>query len=140
MKTITTLAFTPRRSKPYQRAKLLGVESVADLRAECAKLPHSQETFPFDPTTLVFKVAGKMYALTDISAEDLSLKVKPERGEELRAAYPAITAGYHLNKRHWVTLRLDGSLPDDLVRELLRGSHALVVAGLPRARREELGL
>ncbi|GAA5504192.1 hypothetical protein Dxin01_03961 [Deinococcus xinjiangensis] len=142
MKTITTLAFTPRRSKPYQRAKLLGVESVADLRAECAKLPHSQETFPFDPTTLVFKVAGKMYALTDISAEDLSLslKVKPERGEELRAAYPAITAGYHLNKRHWVTLRLDGSLPDDLVRELLRGSHALVVAGLTRAAREELGL
>lgn len=118
------------------------MQSIAELRAACAALSHSQETFPFDATTLVFKVAGKMYALTDIASDDLSvsLKVRPERGDELRAEYAQITPGYHLNKRHWVTVKLDGSLPDALVQELLQGSYALVVAGLTRAVRAELGL
>ncbi|MFC3833181.1 MULTISPECIES: MmcQ/YjbR family DNA-binding protein [Deinococcus] len=117
------------------------MQSIADVRAACAALPHSQETFPFGPTTLVFKVAGKMYALTDIHADPVtvSVKVRPERGDELRAAHDAITPGYHLNKRHWITVTLDGRVPGDLVRELLAGSHALVVAGLTRAQRAELG-
>lgn len=118
------------------------MNTIADLRAACAALPGSQETFPFDMTTLVFKVGGKMYALTDIQATELSvsLKVKPERGEELRAQHDGITPGYHLNKRHWVTVSLDGGVPDELAQELLKGSHALVVAGLTRAQRAELGL
>ncbi len=122
------------------------MQSIADLRALCAELPHSRETFPFGATTLVFKVgpadAGKMYALTDVQADpvSVSLKVRPERGEELRAAHAAITPGYHLNKRHWVTVTLDGRVPDDLIRELIVGSHALVVGGLTRAQREDLGL
>lgn len=115
------------------------MQTVADLRAACADLPGSQETFPFDASTLVFKVAGRMYALTDLGAEPLtlSLKVRPEDGEALRAGYSGIAAGYHLNKRHWVTLTLD-RVPQALVAELLRGSYALVVAGLTRAQRREL--
>ncbi|MVN85273.1 MmcQ/YjbR family DNA-binding protein [Deinococcus sp. HMF7620] len=116
--------------------------SIADLRAACAALPGSQETFPFDATTLVFKVGSKMYALTDIQAEPLTLsvKVRPEHGEDLRAAHEAIAPGYHLNKRHWVTVTLDGRVPAALVQELLAGSHALVVGGLTRVQRAELGL
>ncbi|QFP78049.1 MmcQ/YjbR family DNA-binding protein [Deinococcus sp. AJ005] len=118
------------------------MQTVAQLREACAWLACSQETFPFGPTTLVWKVGGKVYGLSDISADPLtlSLKVRPERGDDLRAAHAAIVPGYHLNKRHWVTLTLDGSLPDVLVGELLEGSHALVVAGLTRAARAELGL
>lgn len=116
------------------------MHTVADLRAACAALPGSTETFPFGASTLVFKVAGRMYALTDIQAEPLSLSLKcdPARAERLRAEHAAITPGYHLNKRHWNTLTLDGQLTDALVAELLRHSYDLVVAGLTRAQRAEL--
>ena len=114
--------------------------STADVRGVCAALPGSRETFPFGAATLVFKVAGKMYALTDLTADPvtLSLKVRPEDGEALRATYPAVQPGYHLNKRHWVTVTLDGTVPEGAVCELLAGSHALVVAGLTRAQRADL--
>ncbi|WP_306468273.1 MmcQ/YjbR family DNA-binding protein [Deinococcus alpinitundrae] len=117
----------------------VAIHTVAAIRAACAALPHSRETFPFGAATLVFKVGGKMYALTDIHAESLSLslKVRLERGEALRAEHAAITPGYHLNKRHWITLQLD-SVPGDLACELLAESHALVLAGLTRAQRAEL--
>ncbi|KQR04729.1 MmcQ/YjbR family DNA-binding protein [Deinococcus sp. Leaf326] len=115
------------------------MQTVAELRAACAELRGSQETFPFGASTLVFKVAGRMYALTDLGADPLtlSLKVRPERGEALRAEYPGIVPGYHLNKRHWVTLTLD-AVPQALATELLRGSYALVVAGLTREQRRGL--
>ncbi|ADV66585.1 MmcQ/YjbR family DNA-binding protein [Deinococcus maricopensis] len=115
---------------------------IADIRAACAALPGSRETFPFDQTTLVFKVAGKMYALTDIQADPvtLSLKCDPARAETLRAEHAAIVGGYHLNKRHWNTVTLDGTVPDALVHELLQHSYALVVARLTRAERAELHL
>ena len=118
------------------------MQTVSDLRAACASLPGTQETFPFDATTLVFKVGGKMYALTDVQGDPVtvSLKVTPERGEELRAAFPAITPGYHLNKRHWITVTLDGRVPDRLLHELIVDSHTLVVRGMTRALRAELGL
>ena len=117
------------------------MQTVAAVRELCAALPESRETFPFGMDTLVFKVSGKMYALMGIQADPLtlSLKVRPEHGDELRMAHPAIRPGYHLNKRHWVTLRL-GGVPDELSGELLRGSYALVVRGLTRAQRAELGL
>lgn len=116
------------------------MHTVADLRAACAALPGSAETFPFDASTLVFKVAGKMYALTDITAEPLTLSLKcdPERAAQLRADHEAITPGYHLNKRHWNTLTLDARLPDALVAELLRHSYELVVESLTRAQRAAL--
>lgn len=116
------------------------MQSVTEIRAACGALAGSRETFPFDATTLIFKVGGKMYALTDLTGDPvaLSVKVRPEHGEALRATYPAIVPGHHLNKRHWVTLTLDGRLPADLARELLTGSHALVVGGLTRAGRAAL--
>ncbi|GGO20895.1 MmcQ/YjbR family DNA-binding protein [Deinococcus humi] len=87
-------------------------------------------------------MGGKVYALTDITADPLtlSLKVRPPHGDELRAAHDAIASGYHLNKRHWIPVTLDGSVPDPLLSDLLEGSYALVTAGLTRARRAELGL
>lgn len=115
------------------------MQTVAEL-CELRSLPQSQETFPFDAMALVFKVGGKMYALTDIHADPLhlSVKVRPADGERLRAEYPPIVGGYHLNKRHWITFPLDGSLPADVVRQLVAGSYALVVAGLTEAQRTAL--
>ncbi|CAM3517930.1 MmcQ/YjbR family DNA-binding protein [Deinococcus frigens] len=118
------------------------MQSVAELREACARLACSEEPFPFGPGTLVFSVGGKVYALSDITADPLtlSLKVRPTYGEELRTGHNAIVPGPHLNKRRWITATLDGSLPDALVEGLLEGSHALVVAGLTRAQRAALVL
>jgi predicted DNA-binding protein (MmcQ/YjbR family) len=89
----------------------------------------------------VFKVAGKMFALSSLRSRPLQVSVKcePELAEGLRATYPAIQPGYHLNKRHWNTITLDGSLPDAMVLDMLEDSYDLVVAGLPRAMRLLLG-
>ena len=124
------------------------MRTLEDLRGACGTLPHSLETFPFDDVTLVFKVGyftkSKMYALTDVTGDPLrlSLKVDPGRGEELRETYPqSVVPGHHLNKKHWVTVTLDGSIPTELVRELLHGSYLLVTKkGFTRAERAELGL
>lgn len=123
------------------------MQTLEALRAACDALPHSLETFPFDDETLVFKVGyftkSRMYALTDITQEPLrlSLKVDPQRGHELRQQYPqSITPGDHLNKKHWITLKLD-EVPTDLVHELLRGSYLLVTKkGFTKAERADLGL
>lgn len=89
----------------------------------------------------MFKVAGKVFALSRLGARPLtvSLKCEPELAERLRATYPAVQPGYHLNKRHWNTVEVDGSLPDRLVFDLIEDSYDLVVAGLPRRVQAELG-
>ena len=116
------------------------MQTVSQLREACQQLTGSAETFPFGLDTLVLKAGGKVYALIGLEAEplQLSLKCDPERAEALRQEHPAIVPGYHLNKRHWNTLTLDGSLPDPLVQELLEHSHALVVKSLTKAQRAEL--
>ena len=90
----------------------------------------------------MFKVEGKMFALSVLDARPLkvSLKCEPELARALRVSYPAVEPGYHLNKRHWNTVTLDGSLPDKLVRDMLEDSYDLVVEGLSRAARARLGL
>jgi predicted DNA-binding protein (MmcQ/YjbR family) len=92
--------------------------------------------------TLVAKVGGKMFALLSLTAvpAQLSLKVDPGYGDMLRATFAAIQPGYHLNKRHWITLTLDGSLEPGLVQSLIDESYHLVRRGLPRAARERLAL
>jgi predicted DNA-binding protein (MmcQ/YjbR family) len=92
------------------------------------------EEFPFGERTSVFKVAGKMFALTRLTAEPLevSLKCDPLLADDLRASYDAIRPGYHLNKRHWITVTLGGDAGDALVRDLIEDSHDLV---RPRRRR-----
>jgi predicted DNA-binding protein (MmcQ/YjbR family) len=113
---------------------------AATLRAACLGHHGAQETFPFAPETSVFKVVGKVFALTRLGGEPLlvSLKCEPEIAERLRAAHLEIIPGYHLNKRHWNTVDLAGSLPDRMVLDMIEDSYDLVVAGLPRATRERL--
>jgi len=113
----------------------------SELRDECLALPGAEETFPFGPQTSVFKVAEKMFALSRLDASSLSvsLKCEPALAEALRESHAAVTPGYHLNKRHWNTVAIDGSLPDDTIREMIEDSYDLVVSRLPRARRQALG-
>jgi predicted DNA-binding protein (MmcQ/YjbR family) len=114
---------------------------AAGLRAWCLRQPGAIEDFPFGPETSVFKVAGKMFALSRLERTPLEVSVKcePDLAVALRDSYPAIRAGYHLNKRHWNTITLDGSIPDDLVRDLIEDSYDLVVSALPAKLREQLG-
>ncbi|TNC27059.1 MmcQ/YjbR family DNA-binding protein [Amycolatopsis alkalitolerans] len=113
---------------------------AAELKRTCLGLPGAREEFPFDEGTSVFKVAGKMFALSALRGTPLrvSLKCEPDLAVQLRQEYPAITAGYHLSKRHWNTVLLDGSVPGRLVREMIEDSYDLVVAKLPRREQEKL--
>jgi predicted DNA-binding protein (MmcQ/YjbR family) len=113
----------------------------AELRDYCLSLPGAEETFPFGPVTSVFKVAEKMFALSQLGADSLrvSLKCEPELAESLRGAHAAVLPGYHLNKRHWNTVIIDGSLPDVAIRDMIEDSYDLVVSKLPSARRHALG-
>ncbi len=115
----------------------LVVMTPDELAALCLSLPQTIETYPFGEQTTVFKTSGngKIFALGVLDAVPLtiSVKVDPEEGRALREEYPQhITPGYHLNKRHWITLLLDGTLEDALVEQLLRDSHALVRPKTPR--------
>jgi predicted DNA-binding protein (MmcQ/YjbR family) len=105
--------------------------------ARCRGLAKVSEEFPFSDTAAVFKVHGKMFAIVDIGdgPGTVSLKCDPGYATALRQQHPAVTPGYHLNKRHWNTVALDGSVPDELLAEWIGDSYALVVASLPRALR-----
>ena len=111
------------------------------LRQLCLSFPGAYEDFPFGPEHSVFKVGGKMFALSTLERRPLevSAKCEPDLALQLRDTYSAIRPGYHLNKRHWNTITLDGSLSDELVRELITDSYDLVVSALPKRTREELG-
>jgi predicted DNA-binding protein (MmcQ/YjbR family) len=115
--------------------------TTSELRGYCLSLAGAEETFPFGTETSVFKVAGKMFALSRLGASPLSVSVKcdPLLAEQLRATHAAIGPGYHLNKRHWNTVVLDGSLTVRTVCDMIEDSYDLVVSGLPRVRRLALG-
>ena len=115
--------------------------NLADVCAHCLSLPCVEETTPFGPDTLVYKVGGKMFALAspDEYPPRINLKCDPERALELRDRYEEITPGYHMNKRHWNTLDLGGRLSNKLVLELIDHSYQLVVASLPKKVREGMG-
>lgn len=113
--------------------------NIEDFREYCLCKPGVTEEFPFDEVTLVFKVMGKMFALTNLDGEwSLALKCDPQRAIELREQFPAIQPGYHMNKVHWNTVLMDGSLPESLIVEMIDQSYQLVVSGLPRKVKEEL--
>jgi predicted DNA-binding protein (MmcQ/YjbR family) len=113
--------------------------NIETFRQLCLQKPGATEETPFGPDTLVFKVAGKMFALTDLDTfASVNLKCDPERALELREEHEGILPGYHMNKVHWNTVRTDGSVKDALVRELLDHSYALVVASLPKKTRDSL--
>jgi predicted DNA-binding protein (MmcQ/YjbR family) len=110
---------------------------AAELRRCCLAHAGAFEDFPFGPEHSVFKVGGKMFALSSLDRTPLEVSVKcePELAVDLRDSYDAIRPGYHLNKRHWNTITLDDSLPDHLVRDLIEDSYDLVANALPKARR-----
>ncbi|UXY27469.1 MmcQ/YjbR family DNA-binding protein [Streptomyces sp. HUAS TT20] len=112
-----------------------------ELRAFCLSFNAVVEDFPFSPGVSVFKVLGKMFALSSLDERPLTVNLKcdPEDAVRLRGEYEGLIApGYHMNKRHWNTVTVDGELPERLVRELIEDSYDLVVAGLPRADRLRL--
>jgi predicted DNA-binding protein (MmcQ/YjbR family) len=113
-----------------------------ELRRCCLGRPGAVEDFPFGEQVSVFKVASKMFALSELDGLPLevSLKCDPDLAVALRSQHAAIRAGYHLNKRHWNTVTLDGSLDDDEIQDMIQDSYDLVAAKLTRAQRGELGL
>ena len=114
--------------------------TLADFCDLCQGLPGAEETVPFGPDVLVYKVCGKMFAVAVPGEypQRVGLKCDPERALELRDRYEDIVPGYHMNKKHWNTLHLEGQLPHALIVELIRHSYDLVVASLPRKLRAEL--
>jgi predicted DNA-binding protein (MmcQ/YjbR family) len=117
-----------------------------ELRAYLLAKPGAWEDQPFGPETLVYKVKSKMFALTALDESILKgavfyvvLKCDPTWAMLLRDAYPAVTGAWHFNKRHWNSVDLDGTIPDDELREMIDHSYRLVVKGLSKREREELG-
>jgi predicted DNA-binding protein (MmcQ/YjbR family) len=113
--------------------------NIESYRAICVSLKGVTEEFPFGENTLVHKVMGKMFALTDIEDFDsVNLKVDPEAGVELRERYPGVSPGYHMNKKHWITVQMDGSIPDKLLRQWVEDSYNLVASGLTKTQQRAL--
>ena len=112
-----------------------------DLRTVCMSFAGAEEMYPFSPDASVFKVRGKIFAIAHLSVEPqhISLKCEPELAVQLRNDWDAVTAGYHLNKRHWNTVVVDGSVPDRLVRDMVEDSYDLIVSALPKRVQGELG-
>ena len=114
---------------------------IETFRKYCFALPGVEETLPFGPDTLVYKVMGKVFAITGLDDEEfkVNLKCDPERAIELRDEYPGrIEPGFHMNKKHWNTVSFEDDLPNPLLIDLIRHSYDLVVEGLPAKIKIEL--
>lgn len=113
---------------------------VDEFTAYCLSKKGVTDSFPFDKTTLVFKVMNKMFALTGLDREGftVNLKCDPERSVELRAEHPEIQPGYHMNKKHWNTIDFEGGLDEKLLIELIDHSYELVASSLKKADKEIL--
>ena len=114
--------------------------NIIELREFCLSLPCSSEDMPFDETTVCFRVANKIFAMTD--TEDIptrvNLKCEPELAIHLREIYSSIIPGYHCNKKHWNTLILDGSLSIELIKKLIQHSYTLIFKSLKVKQKNEL--
>jgi predicted DNA-binding protein (MmcQ/YjbR family) len=113
---------------------------IEALREYCLKKKGVTESFPFGESTLVFKVKEKLFLLMGLDESPLQFNVKadPDRAQELRESYASILPGYHMNKKHWNTVIVDGTIPMKLIREMIDDSYRLVVASLPKKQREGL--
>jgi len=113
--------------------------NIETLREYCLSKKGVTEGFPFDESTLVFKVMGKMFALTDLVDEfSINLKCDPEKAIELREMYASVQPGYHMSKKHWNTIYVDGSISDKLICEWIDDSYNLIVASLPAKVRNSM--
>ena len=112
---------------------------IEEIRAYCLTKKAVEEGFPFGDTTLVIKVGGKIFVLINLDGDpSMNLKCDPDRAIDLREANPAIIPGYHMNKKHWNTVVLDGSLPKRLILEMIDHSYELVFQSLPLKLRLEI--
>ena len=110
--------------------------NIERAREYCLALPQVTEDFPFDETTLVFRIGGKIFAMLDLeNTEWFVLKCQPEYAIELRERYPDIAPAWHMNKKHWNQLNLYGNLPDDLVQALIQHSYDEVVKKMSKKQR-----
>ncbi len=113
--------------------------NIEDFRGYCLSKNGVSESFPFDETTLVFKVMDKMFALTDTEDDfSINLKCDPEKAFELRERYPAVKPGYHMSKKHWNTVIIDGSVDDEILYKWIDDSYNLIVGKLTKTLRESL--
>jgi len=113
--------------------------NIESFRSFCLLKKGVTEEFPFDENTLVFKVMGKMFALTNLdSFESINLKCDPEDGVQLREQYSSVLPGYHMNKKHWITVLMDGSIPDKLIQEWIEQSYQLVASSLTKSQKIDL--
>lgn len=116
--------------------------NIEQLRDYCLLKKRVEETLPFGPDTLVFKVAGKVFLLTGLNEEQLSFNVKcdPDKAIELREEFSCVLPGYHMNKKHWNTIVVDGSVSTKQLKEWIDHSYDLVVESLPKKTRDSLRL
>lgn len=115
--------------------------NIEEYRTYCVSKPHVTESFPFDASTLVFKVAGKMFALADVDDfSGINLKCDPDQAVELREKFSGITGGYHMSKKHWNTIQMNSDVDDKLILELIDHSYDLVYGSLPKKIRDEYPL
>lgn len=115
--------------------------NIEEFREYCLSKKHVTESFPFDENTLVFKVANKMFALSglDHKPSRVNLKCDPERSIELREEHNEIVEGYHMSKKHWNTVVIEGNLPNTFIKELIDHSYDLIVKGLTKKVQKEFG-
>ncbi len=114
--------------------------NVEEIHDYCLTKPGVTESLPFNDTALVFKVAGKMFALLDLSEESrgISLKCDPELAVELREQHPEVTPAWHFNKQHWNGVNLKGTISNSQLKEWIDHSYTIVVDSLPKLKREAL--
>ena len=111
---------------------------IESIREYCLSLPKVTEDFPFDDTTLVFRIGGKIFAMMDLEdASKLTLKSDPNQALTLRDKYSEISGAWHMNKKYWNQLNLYGQLSDTLVKQLIRHSYSAVVKKFPKKRQQE---
>jgi predicted DNA-binding protein (MmcQ/YjbR family) len=116
--------------------------NVEELREYCLLKKGTEESFPFDDKTLVFKVANKIYLLLSLESNPVQFNAKcePNKAIELREKHSAIIPGYHMNKQHWNTIICDQSLSSKLIFNCIDDSYELIVNSLPKKTRVENGL
>ena len=115
---------------------------IEQFREYCITKPFITEEFPFDESTLVFKVMGKMFAAVSLAQEDpfVNLKCEPEKAIELREDYEDVQPGYHMSKKHWNSIYIERGLEDRFIKAQVDHSYDLVVSGLPKKLRIEMGM
>ncbi len=115
--------------------------NVEEVRNYCLSLKGAEESLPFGDETLVVKVGGKIFALINLDGPpSVNLKCDPVKALEFRESYPSVNPGYHMNKRHWNTVMLDGSLPDILLRYMISHSYDLIFSSLAGTIKKEISL